>query len=128
MSADRRGFLRQLVTLPLVGGSLTLAGRPLAVAEPVSLSLLENYNQWLWGEHCRCAREIERMTGNRDVRFSNRDVRFTHMPNAGSAFHSLPDWTWNPSAAPASTRAALVLSAVGCDWRQAYGKDQLCRD
>ncbi len=39
----RRGFLRGLVTLPLIGGGVTLIGNPTAAAEPVTKELLVNY-------------------------------------------------------------------------------------
>jgi hypothetical protein len=43
----RRGFLAQLVKLPLIGGGLSLIGQPQAVAEPVTPGLLEAYRSWL---------------------------------------------------------------------------------
>jgi hypothetical protein len=43
----RRGFLRGLVTLPLIGGGLSLIGAPSAVAEPVTPALLAAYRRWL---------------------------------------------------------------------------------
>jgi hypothetical protein len=75
----RRGFLRGLVHLPLIGGGITLIGAPSAVAEPVTKDLLYSYKSWLQMEHPR-----------------------------------LNDWESQPQP---STRAAGVLSAVGCDWR-----------
>ena len=43
----RRGFLRDLVGLPLVGGGLTLIGAPSAVARPVTPGMLATYSAWL---------------------------------------------------------------------------------
>jgi len=43
----RRGFLRNLVTLPLIGGGVTLIGNPTRAAEPVTPDLLDSYNAWL---------------------------------------------------------------------------------
>ena len=34
--ADRRSFLRQLASLPLIGGGVTLIGKPTAAAVPVT--------------------------------------------------------------------------------------------
>ncbi len=40
--SDRRGFLRGLATLPLIGGGVTLIGNPTrAAAEPVTEDLLQ---------------------------------------------------------------------------------------
>ncbi len=106
----RRGFLRQLAGLPFIGGGIALIGAPIAAAEPVTKELLESYNQWLWHEHSRCANELQN-------RFGGENMRFTHQYNAGSAFYTDSNWHSDPSIAPASARAAIVLSAVGCDWR-----------
>ena len=43
--ASRRGFLRGLTTLPLIGGGVALIGAPSAVAEPVTRSMLETYSE-----------------------------------------------------------------------------------
>ncbi len=48
--ASRRGFLRSLTTLPLIGGGITLIGAPSAVAQPVTDGLLMAYNEWLFME------------------------------------------------------------------------------
>ena len=49
--SGRRDFLRGLVSLPLIGGGVTLIGQPSAVAEPVTSDLLEAYKTWLFNEH-----------------------------------------------------------------------------
>ena len=43
----RRGFLRGLAHLPLIGGGVTLLGNPTAAAEPVTEELLDSYSEWL---------------------------------------------------------------------------------
>ena len=43
----RRGFLRQLCTLPMLGGGVALLGAPTAVAEPVTPGLIDAYARWL---------------------------------------------------------------------------------
>ena len=49
--SDRRTFLRGLATLPLIGGSVALIGKPTAAAVPVTDALLERYTSWLIKEH-----------------------------------------------------------------------------
>lgn len=44
---SRRGFLRGLATLPLIGGSVTLIGSPSASAVPVTKALVDSYDAWL---------------------------------------------------------------------------------
>jgi hypothetical protein len=43
----RHGFLRQLCTLPMLRGSVTLLGAPTAVAEPITPDLFATYDRWL---------------------------------------------------------------------------------
>ena len=108
----RRTFLRQLAVLPLIGGSVALIGQPEAVAEPITATLLQEYSDWLgWERHRICAE----MYGERRGRDYERI--FSHVTHAydwhrGARGDQLFD---SPSA---SSRAALVLSAVGCDWRE----------
>lgn len=115
---SRRGFLRGLVTLPLIGGGVTLIGAPSAVAEPVTDRLMREYHDWLMFERNEVTREIE---AGSPSRFGLDCIR-------GSA------WRWHLARGERrpdgngvmmgdgvsfpSTRAALVLSAVGCNWRE----------
>jgi len=46
----RRGFLRQLCGLPMLGGGVALLGAPTAVAEPVTSGMLDAYRSFLIGE------------------------------------------------------------------------------
>lgn len=117
--SNRRGFLRGLTTLPLIGGAVTLIGAPSAVAEPLTPALLDSYDAWLFYE--RRYLRFQRYAGaDKDLGYDRRFVimdtetgkRFDWLAvdNAGGAFHNQhPDPTG---------RAALVLSAVGCDWRR----------
>lgn len=100
--ASRRGFLRDLVGLPLIGGGLTIIGAPSAVAlEPTPLTM-RTYLTWLQRERARTMAEM--FPGCREpfgVEVSN------------------PGWWWHEAkeglaALPPSSRACLVLSAVGC--------------
>ena len=112
--ASRRGFLRGLVSLPLVGGGVAILGDPMAVAAPVTPRLLGAYSEWL---------RVERNLLHLEL-FPDADPRarpYLVPPGAGAArhFHAPPhpgSWRDLP---PASARAALVSSAVGCDWRRA---------
>ncbi|KQP53027.1 hypothetical protein [Methylobacterium sp. Leaf106] len=116
--ASRRGFLSGLASLPLIGGSVALIGSPSAVAAPLTPDLLDSYDAWL--EYERRWLQWERY-GNRDtiqrLSLPFRDEmagwdQFDMIPaaNDGARFHG-------NSEPPASTRAALVLSTVGCGWR-----------
>lgn len=110
--ASRRGFLSGLATLPLIGGSVALIGSPSAVAQPVTRDLLVGYSDWLL---------LERRILNMEL-FPNAEdrqaVRHVYLGNrATEAFHIPPDGDWKAVAKP-STRAALVLSTVGAEWRR----------
>ena len=105
--SDRRGFLRGLVSLPLIGGGVTLIGTPSAVAEPVTTRLLHEYETWLGYEHIRVSRELRPGTNATGVALYG-PAHDWHYDRAGREYrHGEP-----------STRAALVLAAVGCDWRE----------
>ncbi len=102
----RRGLLRGLATLPLIGGSVALLGSPSAAAVPVTLELMRNYDSWLQLERTKVLRElygisVPRKTEALIVHFDEPAFRW-HWPCEGD----LP--------ADPSTRAAIVLSAVGC--------------
>jgi hypothetical protein len=99
----RRGFLRGLASLPLIGGGVTLIGNPTAAAEPPTKRVLDSYDAWL---------EIERNFLLREV--YGDDWR-SHLGapawrNPGERFFLREYGTTLPAA---STRAAVVLSAVG---------------
>jgi hypothetical protein len=145
----RRGFLRQLCHLPLIGGGVALLGAPTAVAEPVTPDLVEAYRRWLWLEHALLLEEVPKLApqmeprppmdgwADSDIRaYLGAEQRLTQVRADFIAeccnFHFRAGFTaGDPSpvdrfylnreraivSAPASTRAALVLSAVGCDWR-----------
>jgi hypothetical protein len=107
-SAPRRHFLRGLAALPLIGGSVAILGKPTQAAVPVTIDLMQSYQAWLHYE----------MAGY-DVRLAQGIEGCTHMNNPGADYHFRQPYTGRPLAgwpdAPQpSTRAAVVLSAVGC--------------
>ena len=118
----RRGILRGLATLPLIGGSVDIIGAPRAVAEPVTATLLSNYHSWLFFERRLLAHElarlpeVQRLYGRQaagvtcfdTVRAVDNHIR---CDNAGGEFHTYK------RGHEAATRAALVLSTVGVDWK-----------
>ncbi|MCJ2010921.1 hypothetical protein [Methylobacterium sp. J-076] len=116
--ANRRGFLRSLTTLPLIGGGITLIGAPSAVAEPVTERLLREYHDWLMFERSELAREIG---GGVRSRLSIDGVFGSALRWHRSRGHIGSDSEGRPmgdGVSFPSTRAALVLSTVGCDWRE----------
>lgn len=116
--ASRRGFLRGLTTLPLIGGGVTLIGAPSAVAEPVTPRLLREYHDWLMFERSCLIREME--AGN-PTRFGPDCARGSalrwHQARGELRLDSEGQPMGDGVSFP-STRAALVLSTVGCDWRE----------
>ena len=117
----RRGFLAGLARLPLIGGSVALLGRPSAVAEPVTRDMLFSYKDWLKYEHRMLCWELPRYDHEK-ARMLESVGGSSGCPGGDWHFQwSLPGARgpagWLDAPQP-STRAALVLSAVGCDWRR----------
>ena len=113
---DRRTFLRQLTTLPLIGGSVALIGAPSAVAELASTPMLVSYANWLFYERRLLCREIEgQVPGLEKMAFLAPcvvdDVDLS-CRRQWPSFH----FTARDQAQP-STRAAVVMAASGFDWR-----------
>ncbi|WP_237482678.1 hypothetical protein [Lichenibacterium dinghuense] len=110
----RRGFLRTLAGLPLVGGSIALVGEPTAAAVPVTDALRDRYVDWLATElgHTLIERDGLRAEPKwRDFVIDHRRewCRTTHVLNpdpTSERFRLLP-------AVPPSSRAAVTLSAAG---------------
>ena len=103
----RRGFLRGLAGLPLIGGGVTILGNPTGAAVPVTPELLHSYSAWLHFERRFLSWEL---CGADKSRFEAVDGIVLGC-NPGFAYHKGGDQP------PPSTRAAVVLSAVGCGWR-----------
>lgn len=109
----RRAFLQGLVSLPLIGGGVTLIGNPTAAAEPISRELLTTYLEWLFMERRLLSLEVLPALG-----WAAEDVRLPS--SAARRFHTPHDLDWRQVPKP-STRAALVLGTVGCEWRKGRG-------
>lgn len=84
------------------------AGRPELTAEERE-ELLDAYDEWLYFE--RKLLHIERFGMNA----AKTSVRWTKNTPA-THFHFPKEGMWNEQPQP-STRAALVLSAIGCPWQ-----------
>ncbi len=103
--ASRRGFLRGLTTLPLIGGSVALIGAPSAVAAPVTPGMLATYSAWL---------DIERRALHH-ASCANGATAFIPYINPGAEYHfgqqAFDRHRWGVEA---QMRAPIVLAAVGC--------------
>ena len=111
---NRRSFLRGLTTLPLIGGSVALIGKPTAAATPVTWELMQSYKSWLHMEHRMLCYEL----GGWNVEAAKGLERGFFLDNPGSEWHF--QWSdgnkrvagWQTAPQP-STRAAVILSAAG---------------
>ena len=111
----RRGFLRGLASLPLIGGSVALIGQPTAAAVPVTAVMLHSYKNWLHYEHAMLSYEL----AGHDLRRGHEIEREFPQGNPGANWHFL--WAREGMRGPAgwadapqpSTRAAIILSAAG---------------
>lgn len=113
--ATRRGFLRGLTTLPLIGGGVNLIGSPTRAAQPVTLGLLATYSTWL---------HYERRALMHSCGFDHTRGDFVPMMNPAESFYFLRRYdpaTWGVDA---QERAAVVLAAVGCPLTSAQAERQ----
>ncbi len=113
---ERRSFLRGLVSLPLIGGSVALIGQPTAAAVPVTERLKDRYIAWLGNEYAAALfeRDVEAYKDCADQRRMNTDWRFTRTRMPLFNFAEVPDIERLTAWTLPSGRAAVVLSAVGC--------------
>ena len=113
---SRRSFLSGLATLPLIGGSVALIGAPSAVAEPVTLPLVERYVDWLSVELGEAI--IERSVLREPVyKAQTERWRREWCRDNGTlcGMEGQHRFLVPPAELP-SSHAALVLSTVGCGW------------
>ena len=113
---DRRNFLRELASLPLIGGGVTLIGNPTAAAVPVTRELMSGYKSWLCFEHSMLCHEMVDYDVDRAKRmhrefYSDHPAWDWHFSWPNPQHRRLAGWETAPQP---STRAAVVLSAVGC--------------
>ncbi len=121
MDGGRRGFLRRLAALPLIGGGVTLIGAPTAAAAPVTTALMRRYVDWLSRELMTATAELDQLLREpwrhfcpeAQESFNFRDystfidrVAVPYVCAEGPATQAV-------AAAPPSTRAAVVLASAG---------------
>ena len=104
--SDRRAFLASLAALPMLGGGVKLIGQPTAPAVPVTTGPLRNYEAWLAWERFQLQTEL----WGRDA--ATKCTTFLAVNLPGEQWHN--PWRDGETCPEASTRDALVLSAVGC--------------
>ena len=115
-SASRRGFLRGLTTLPLIGGSVTLIGSPSAAAVAPTPGMMATYSAWLHYERRMLLEAC--FPGQPDA------DKFVPCMNPGSHFHFPDDHDRQQVGREAQQRAAVVLAAVGCPLTDLHAEEQ----
>ncbi|MCJ2018630.1 hypothetical protein MKK84_14485 [Methylobacterium sp. E-065] len=106
---SRRGFLRGLTTLPLIGGGVVLTGEPTASATPITPGLLATYSAWLAYERT-LLHHASLESRSEFIPAMNPALSF-HFPRRGELF---ADDACMVSGRRAQERAAIVLAAAGC--------------
>ena len=118
--STRRSFLSGLARLPLIGGSVTLIGAPTAADVPLSRDLLDSYEAWLDFEQTYLRWERYGPQLNEEPALQSLEVVWRDRRN-GRTWERVPAFNagarWHNEKPKPSTRAAVVLSAVGCDWQ-----------
>jgi len=90
---ERRGFLRALAGLPLIGGGVTLVGAPTAVAEPADpiFAALAEYKRLddIFGECCRLEDEVAAKNEGREITEAERQIVQAAADASNEAFSDL---------------------------------------
>ncbi len=110
----RRGFLRGLISLPLIGGGVTLIGQPTAAAVPVTVELLDRYRAFLLAEAAEAAAEADllRNPGHPYIVDQRREwCKELHWYDGAKKRQDIMALVRGSSP---GTRAAVVLGASGC--------------
>lgn len=117
----RRGFLRGLASLPIVGGGVTLIGSPTAAATPITPRLLDAYDEWLdlersylrWERYGADGRTMPSLTDVEAVFRSRRTGEHFDWRTVNAVMSGHGDKGDSPAS-----RAAVVLAAAGCTVRE----------
>ncbi|MHC2017158.1 hypothetical protein [Methylobacterium sp. CM6247] len=109
--ASRRGFLSGLASLPLIGGSVTLIGKPTAAAVSVTGGTVATYLAWLHFEQ-------------RYLMWGINGDGFIPMMNPGAVFHGRDGQHPRDSAREAIQRAPIMLAAAGCPLTHPEAEEQ----
>lgn len=104
--SSRRGFLRGLATLPLIGGGVTLIGKPTGTAVPITGGMLATYTAWLHFELRAVASPVYAKAGD-----SVGNRLFIPCVNPGSDWHDYANW--DEERRRAQLRAPVILAAAG---------------
>lgn len=119
--SGRRTFLRGLVALPLIGGSIELIGAPRAVAEPLTVEMAEAYKTFLhyeyrfliWDMAANPVHHMRRRLGPGATRSEIAHEIGGYITHEGVGNAHRVSTHGSPM-----DRAALVMSAAGVDWRE----------
>lgn len=109
----RRGFLRSLVSLPLIGGGVTLIGTPTAAAVPVTRDLLERYQAFLLAEAAEATCERDLLCHPEHPYLLEQRRQWCKEMRWYDGADARPEIMAHVRAAPAGSRAAVELAAAG---------------
>ena len=103
--SSRRGFLRGLTTLPLIGGGVVLTGEPTSAATPITPGLLATYSAWLAYERMKLHWASLEVRDSGFIPAQNPGFNFQRRNEGGGMEH------WGLDA---QLRAPVILAAAGC--------------
>ena len=106
----RRGFLRGLTTLPLIGGSVAILGQPTVAAVPVTRDMAQLYETWLGWERIKVCEFLHGEEGLNEAlhmyRVNDAAWRWHRRGYKFGMDHDVP-------LREAAARAPVILSAAG---------------
>ena len=115
-TTHRRGFLRALAQLPLIGGGISILGAPTAAATPITVPLLEKYHAFLSRESLATLAEMYLLKypgAPAQERWSLADVESYRYDVPCCLLRESAEIEKLIASCPPSSRAAAVLSAAG---------------